>query len=59
MDYKIQCPVTTGQLFRPWTFAWNVRKVPRAKKMSGFLEHSKAMFSEWSCGTFHERSKEY
>ena len=48
-----------------WTFPWNVRKVPsersrnvpRTKKMSGFFERSKAMFSECSCGMFQERSK--
>ena len=51
--------------YLPWTFPWNVRKVPsersrnvpRTKKMSGYFERSKAMFSECSCGTFQERSK--
>ena len=51
-----------------WTFPWNIRKFPlerlrnvysRAKKMSGFLEYSTAMFSEYSCGTFQERLRRF
>ena len=61
-DSDLSAPIAQ---YLPWTFPWNVRKVPsersrnvpRTKKMSGFFERSKAMFSECSCGTFQERSK--